>query len=232
MSSFLVDAAKWYSQEAHQTAAWEALEKRLDQSTLDEFRTAYRASPPPPVAPPEPKVEGMFNPCVFEQLTGYSASLFSQAESIDCNQLFEKTGFDKSPELASYLMANILHETGNMRWMKELADGWAYEGRSDLGNTQPGDGPRFKGAGVLQLTGRYNYSVAAERLQDPRIMEGCDYTSATYPFQSALPWIEANDLLWIAENKGFDSVCYRINGGWNGIDDRHAKLSICRRVLG
>ena len=230
--TYLVNAAKWYNAEPHQIAAWDFLEGRLSQSTLEEFQTRYRASPAPPESPPPQTVEGMFNPCVFEQLTGYSANLFSNEESIDCNELFRKSGFDESPDLASMLMANILHETGNLKWMKELADGWAYEYRSDLGNTQPGDGPRFKGAGVLQLTGRYNYSVAADILGDNRVMEGVDYVSLVYPFQSALAWIQANDLLSVAKNRGFDDVCYRINGGWNGIDDRYAKYNICRNVLG
>jgi predicted chitinase len=118
-----------------------------------------------------------------------------------------------------------------MRWMKELADGWAYEGRSDLGNTQPGDGPRFKGAGVLMLTGRYNYDRLSKALRDPRVLEGCDYVVRTYPFTSAETWIRENDLLRIAKTKGFDDVCYRINGGWNGYEDRKAKYRICREVL-
>ena len=42
------------------------------------------------------------------------------------------------------LMANMMHETCNFVYMKEIADGWAYEGRTDLGNTSPGDGPKYK----------------------------------------------------------------------------------------
>lgn len=54
--------------------------------------------------------------------------------------------------------AQIGHESGGLRWMEELADGGAYEGRADLGNTQPGDGRRFKGRGALMVTGRHNYT--------------------------------------------------------------------------
>ena len=68
------------------------------------------------------------------------------------------------------LMANMMHETCNFVYMKEIADGWAYEGRTDLGNTSPGDGPKYKGAGVLQLTGKFNYSRLAEGLPDPKVM--------------------------------------------------------------
>jgi predicted chitinase len=62
-------------------------------------------------------------------------------------------------------------------------------------------------------------------------MEGVDYVSNTYPFMSAKTWIEENGLLNIAQTKGFDDVCYRINGGWNGYEDRLAKYQICKDVL-
>ena len=131
------------------------------------------------------------------------------------------------------LIANLLHETGNFRWMKELADGWAYENRTDLGNTSPGDGPKYKGAGVLMLTGKYNYTKAAEKLHDPLIVErGCDYTADHYPFRSALPWIEDNKLLDVCLTQGFEACCVRINGGYNGWEDRCAKYEITKQVFG
>lgn len=129
------------------------------------------------------------------------------------------------------LMANMMHETCNFVYMKELADGWAYEGRRDLGNTQPGDGPRFKGAGVLQLTGRFNYQRLADGIDDQRVMEGVDYVSNIYPFTSARIWIEENNLLNVCLIEGFDACCVRINGGWNGYEDRLAKYRICQEEM-
>ncbi len=64
----------------------------------------------------------------------------------------------------AYIFATTEHESHLGQWMVEFASGWAYEGRSDLGNTQPGDGPRYKGRGFLQVTGRYNYTDWSNRL--------------------------------------------------------------------
>ena len=118
----------------------------------------------------------------------------------------------------------------NFVYMKEIASGEAYNGRSDLGNTQPGDGPKYKGAGVLQLTGRHNYQRLANGINDQKVMDGVDYVSETYPFTSARIWIEENKLLDVCLTKGFDSCCVKINGGWNGYDDRLAKYRICHAI--
>lgn len=63
---------------------------------------------------------------------------------------------------AAMWLAQVGHESGGLRWMEELASGAAYEWRSDLGNTQAGDGVRFKGRGPIQITGRYNYRKVSE----------------------------------------------------------------------
>ena len=67
-----------------------------------------------------------------------------------------------TPMRQAHFLAQIAHESGSLRYVREIASGEAYEGRQDLGNVMPGDGPRFKGRGLIQLTGRTNYKLFDE----------------------------------------------------------------------
>ena len=222
---------KYYNSEEHQMVAIEKLYEDLPDELKDndcEWVTLYRT----PADTPEAPVElGYVTAELMEKLTGYPASSFDSVFVNDCNRLFRDTGFDKHLDAMQMLMANMMHETCNFLYMKEIADGWAYEYRTDLGNTSPGDGPKYKGAGVLQLTGKYNYSRLSKGISDPKVMDGVDYVSNTYPFTSARIWIEENDLLSVCLNQGFDQCCRKINGGWTGYDDRLAKYRICQREM-
>lgn len=226
MTINLNNAAKYYKEMPHQIAAWNFLESKVPDEILDEFAEIYRAGP----ANPSTRI---ITPQICQQLTGSSADKFDQTFCGDFNKLLMTTGFDKHREAMCMLIANLLHETGNFRWMSEIADGSAYEFREDLGNILPGDGPKYKGAGVLMLTGRHNYTRAAAKLHDDLIIErGWQYVADHYPFRSALCWIEDNKLLDICLSKGFDECCYRINGGWNGYEDRVKKYNITKNVFG
>ena len=86
-----------------------------------------------------------------------------------------RQGVQSRPQLA-YMLATANHESGSGLRMTEIASGRAYEGRRGLGNTQPGDGPRFRGRGYVQITGRRNYTDWSRRLgmdlvNDPSLAE-------------------------------------------------------------
>ncbi len=97
----------------------------------------------------------------------------------------DRSGVSDLGQIA-YILATAEHESGLGKWMEELASGWAYEGREDLGNNQPGDGPRYKGRGFVQITGRRNYTYWSDRL-------GIDLVN--FPERAAEPKIAAKILV-------------------------------------
>src|SRR5690349_13353060 len=82
------------------------------------------------------------------------------------NDAMAEFQINNTGRIASFL-AQVAHETGELVWIQEIASGAAYEGRADLGNTQPGDGKRYKGRGLLQITGRANYKACGDALGLP-----------------------------------------------------------------
>ncbi len=92
-----------------------------------------------------------------------------------------------------------------------------------MGNTEPGDGPKYKGAGYIQLTGRANYQRFADDIDNPRVMEGCQYVADNYPFTSAGFWWADNDMNRLCDTDPCtEEVTLRVNGGYNGLEERKA----------
>ncbi|WAD28313.1 hypothetical protein OS670_08570 [Pseudomonadaceae bacterium T75] len=84
-----------------------------------------------------------------------------------------------TPLRIAHFLAQVGHETGELKFSEELSSGAQYEGRSSLGNSQLGDGPRFKGRGLLQITGRANYSACETYLKTLPEYAALDITSST-----------------------------------------------------
>jgi putative chitinase len=139
-----------------------------------------------------------------------------------------------TPLRQCHFLGQIGHESGNLRYTEEIASGAAYEGRADLGNTQAGDGVRFKGRGLIQITGRGNYTAYGAA-------RGADYT--TEPNNQLLAtdaalsvdcssWFWAtNGLNALADSDDIRAVTRRINGGYNGLDDRIARTNRAKCIL-
>ncbi len=132
-------------------------------------------------------------------------------------------------------IAQVGHESGQLRWVREIwgptAQQAGYEGRADLGNTVNGDGSKYRGRGLIQITGRANYAACGEAL-------GLDLISK--PELLELPQHAAMSAAWFWSTKGlntpadkgdFVKITRRINGGLNGQADRQALYDKALKVL-
>lgn len=138
-------------------------------------------------------------------------------------------------------LAQLAHESVELRYMEEIASGQAYEGRSDLGNTHPGDGKRYKGRGPIQLTGRANYRRFGKILDLDLEAKPALAAVPEHGFRiAALFWKlgglnELADQLTMkgdaAERKTFTAITRRINGGTNGLTDRLNYFRVAKQVL-
>ncbi|UYL86872.1 lysin A, glycosyl hydrolase domain [Gordonia phage RavenCo17] len=142
---------------------------------------------------------------------------------------------------AAMWCAQIGHESAGLVYMEEIADGQRYNGRADLGNTQPGDGPRYKGSGPIQLTGRNNFRRFSEwchslgLVPTPRYFEDNPQLVRDDPRWGFL----AASWYWTIERPRINAMCDRqdiegvtraINGGLTHIDDRIRRYRLCREI--
>lgn len=133
-----------------------------------------------------------------------------------------------TPLRTVHFLAQIAHESACLRYSEELASGAAYEHRADLGNQQPGDGPRFKGRGLIQLTGRANYRQYGracgrdfEQRDDPALLSrdlalAVDVAGWYWASRRLNEWADRDDLRGITR---------RVNGGFKGLAQRIAWLA-------
>ena len=137
-----------------------------------------------------------------------------------------------TPLRQAHFLAQLCHESGSFNYLEEIASGEDYEGREDLGNVQAGDGVRFKGRGLIQITGRTNYGDCGDALGVDLIANPDRLSNPDLACRSAGWFWNTRNLNDFADRDDFDSITYRINGGYNGYDDRLYYLDIARGVLG
>lgn len=140
-----------------------------------------------------------------------------------------------TPRRQCAFLAQVAHESGSLRYVRELASGAAYEFRKDLGNTMAGDGKRYKGRGLIQITGRHNYRQASlalfndttTLLEHPELLE-----EPVLAARSAAWFWWSNGLNTVADcPNSFQVITRRINGGLNGYPERLAYFDRAQRVM-
>jgi putative chitinase len=144
----------------------------------------------------------------------------------------------ETPIRQAMFLAQVAHESGSLQYTLELADGRNYdisvnpELAMKLGNMVNGDGPRFKGRGLLQLTGRTNY-LACGRALGRDLLTDSQYLETPMGASRSAAWFWYHKGLNEVADKGLFWTCSKIiNGGTNGLDDRIANYIRCRKALG
>ncbi|GFP75078.1 peptidoglycan-binding protein [Clostridium fungisolvens] len=131
-----------------------------------------------------------------------------------------------------HFITQCSYESGLGLYTKEIGSGLAYEYRASLGNRYAGDGPKYKGAGYIQLTGFDNYKRFSEDINDPRVMEGVDYVAQNYPWTSAGFWWYSNYMNELCDKGAtVEEITVRVNGGYNGIEQRKLYYKLCSAVI-
>ena len=136
--------------------------------------------------------------------------------------------------LAAFL-AQVGHESGGLHWLNEIWGPTAvqarYEGREDLGNTQEGDGFKYRGRGLIQLTGRANYQRASDALATDFIGAPELLAEPDYAVRSAMWFWQSHGLNELADVGQFEHITRIINGGLNGEGERLALYEVAMEVL-
>lgn len=177
--------------------------------------------------------DGIFGQGSFTALlrqSGASPSIAEDLAFVLANTVSEYGLLDNSLRLAHFI-AQLGHESDGFNAMEEYASGAAYEGRRDLGNTQPGDGRRYKGRGPIQITGRANYRTYGRRIginieKYPELA-----SNPCIGMRLALEYWKAKGLNALADADDLLKITKRINGGTNGLADRRRRLALAKGLV-
>jgi putative chitinase len=139
-----------------------------------------------------------------------------------------------TPLRLSHFFSQIAHESGGFKYLAELGGKSyfdKYEGRKDLGNTQKGDGYKFKGRGYIQVTGRANYSEISKDLKidfinNPELLE-----QEVNAMVSALWFWNKRKLNQFADLDDIKTITKKINGGYNGLKERQEYLTQYKKIF-
>jgi putative chitinase len=152
------------------------------------------------------------------------------------NAAMARYGIDTPLRQAAFL-AQVGHESGRLVYVREIWNPvscpWQarYEGRADLGNTQEGDGYRFRGRGLIQITGRANYQACGKALGQDFVTHPEKLEEPKWAAMSAAWFWDSRKLNALADEEKFRAITLKINGGTNGLEDRLALYATAKKVL-
>ncbi|WP_432755751.1 glycoside hydrolase family 19 protein [Pseudomonas sp. WMBT8] len=150
------------------------------------------------------------------------------------NTAMSKHGIVTIARIVAFI-AQVGHESGQLRYVREIwgptAQQVRYEGRADLGNTVKGDGSKYRGRGLIQITGRANYAACGEALgldliNQPELLEQPQHAA-----MSAAWFWSTKGLNTLADKGEFVKITRRVNGGVNGLEDRQRLYAQAQKVL-
>ncbi|MGB4440272.1 MAG: glycoside hydrolase family 19 protein [Sedimentibacter sp.] len=148
------------------------------------------------------------------------------------NSVLSDYGINTPIRLAHFL-AQIGHETLSFYYYREIGSGIAYECRKDLGNTQKGDGVKFKGRGAIQITGRSNYLEVSKFLfGDDRLLNNPELLELPeFGIKAACWFWTKHNLNKYADEDNIIKITKKINGGINGLKDRKERLLLAKKAF-
>ncbi len=184
-----------------------------------------------------------------EQLAACTGARMDRAEAFADLMTAAMNEFEiTTPERIVAFLAQVGHESGGLHWMREIwgptAQQLRYEPPSELaarlGNTKPGDGKRFMGHGLIQVTGRYNHARMRDRLRKRFPLLGVpDFevepeklAAPQWATLSAADYWSDRGLNELADAGDFEAITRRINGGLTHLDQRVALWDAGKAHLG
>ncbi len=155
-----------------------------------------------------------------------------------------------TPQEYAHFLAQACHESDHFKTTEEYASGKGYEGRTDLGNTKPGDGVRYKGRGLFQNTGKFEYvrlgtikGLPDIFTDNPELLElpenavwaACEYWKSRN-FSDIANHADTDILNKKYKGKilqlhPVDYISITVNGGYNGYDERRVFYERAKKVL-
>lgn len=200
----------------------------MDATNLQTALTARHLDPGPP--------DGILGRktlnATLEALTHRQMDVTLAALALAMSKLFPERGIDSRLRVIHFL-AQAAHETGGFHYLTELGSARylaRYDGRRDLGNVKEGDGARFRGRGIFQITGRANYKTYGEKLGVNLLENPALAAEPAIAVGTAVLYWNDHRLSALADADDTVGITRKINGGVNGLDDRQRYVATLKAL--